>query len=99
MLLAYQSDSQVKAAFKDKPTLLYDNCTTQIYLGGQQYRNGGDGSPRVWVNGRRCSKAIGENTSRSWNEGGYGGQGQQANRGRTLIIPSPDGIFSSRMKS
>ncbi len=33
MLVAYQSDSQVQAAFKDKPTLLYDNCTTQIYLG------------------------------------------------------------------
>ena len=33
MLLAYQSDSQVQTAFKDKPTLLYDNCTTQIYLG------------------------------------------------------------------
>lgn len=33
LLLAYQSDSQVKAAFKDKPSLLYDNCSTTIYLG------------------------------------------------------------------
>ena len=41
MLLAYQSDSQVQTAFQDKPTLLYDNCTTQIYLGRQQHRNGG----------------------------------------------------------
>jgi type IV secretory pathway TraG/TraD family ATPase VirD4 len=33
LLLAYQSDSQVQAAFKDKPTLLFDNCGTQVYLG------------------------------------------------------------------
>ncbi len=33
LLLAYQSDSQVRAAFKDKPTLLYDNCSVQLYLG------------------------------------------------------------------
>ena len=33
LLLAYQSDSQIRTAFKDKPTLLYDNCSTQIYLG------------------------------------------------------------------
>ena len=31
-MLVYQSDSQVTSAFKDKPTLLYDNCSTQIYL-------------------------------------------------------------------
>ena len=40
MLLAYQSDSQVQTAFQDKPTLLYDNCTTQIYLGASSHRNG-----------------------------------------------------------
>ncbi len=33
LLLAYQSDSQVKAAFRDKPALIYDNCSIQIYLG------------------------------------------------------------------
>jgi type IV secretory pathway TraG/TraD family ATPase VirD4 len=38
LLLAYQSDSQVKAAFKDKPSLLYDNCTTQISLGTSSYK-------------------------------------------------------------
>lgn len=32
LLLAYQSDSQVKAAFEKEPTLVYDNCSTQIYL-------------------------------------------------------------------
>ena len=33
LILAYQSDAQVKAAFKDKPTLIYDNCSTSLYLG------------------------------------------------------------------
>lgn len=32
LVIACQSDSQVRAAFPDKPTLLYDNCSTQIYL-------------------------------------------------------------------
>jgi type IV secretion system protein VirD4 len=34
MLLAFQSDAQVTAAFPNKQTLLYDNATTQIYVGG-----------------------------------------------------------------
>ena len=52
MLVAYQSDSQVQAAFKDKPTLLYDNCTTQIYLGASSIKKALKGFPRVWGNGR-----------------------------------------------
>jgi type IV secretion system protein VirD4 len=65
LLLAYQSDSQVQAAFKDKPTLLYDNCGTQIYLGAGSIETA-----------ERISKSLGEwtqvvegyneNTSRSW---------------------------------
>jgi type IV secretion system protein VirD4 len=81
MLLVYQSDSQVKDAFKDKPTLLYDNCTTQIYLGASSIETA-----------ERISKSLGEwtqllegyseNSSRSWNEGGYqANQGQQVNQG------------------
>ena len=34
LLLAYQSDSQVRIAFRDKPTLIYDNSDAQLYLGG-----------------------------------------------------------------
>src|SRR5947209_1988928 len=49
LLMAYQSDSQIKAAFKDKPTLLYDNCTTQIYLGASSYETA-----------ERISKSLGE---------------------------------------
>ncbi|HEV3436522.1 MAG TPA: type IV secretory system conjugative DNA transfer family protein [Gemmata sp.] len=97
MLLAYQSDSQVRTAFKDKPTLLYDNCSTQIYLGASSIETA-----------ERISKSLGEwtqvlegygvNNSRSWNEGGSGpSQGQQLNQGssfnysvngRALLQPS-----------
>jgi type IV secretion system protein VirD4 len=66
MLLAYQSDAQVKTAFKDKPTLLYDNCGTQLYLGAGSIETA-----------ERISKSLGEwtqvvenyneTTSRTWN--------------------------------
>jgi type IV secretion system protein VirD4 len=80
MLLAYQSDSQVQAAFKDKPTLLYDNCTTQIYLGASSIETA-----------ERISKSLGEwtqtlegyaeNTGRSHSAGGPGNQSTTINRG------------------
>jgi len=84
MLLAYQSTSQVQSAFKDKPTLLYDNCTTQIYLGASSIETA-----------ERISKSLGEwtqvlegygentSTSHSWNEGG-GGANQQNSRGSSF---------------
>jgi type IV secretion system protein VirD4 len=49
LLLAYQSDSQVQSAFKDKPSLLYDNCSVQIYLGASSYETA-----------ERLSKSLGE---------------------------------------
>lgn len=49
LLLAYQSDSQVKAAFKDKPTLIYDNCSVQLYLGATSIESA-----------ERLSKSLGE---------------------------------------
>src|SRR5262249_32309579 len=50
LLLAYQSDSQVRTAFKDKPTLLYDNCSTHIYLGAAS----------SYESAERLSKSIGD---------------------------------------
>ena len=69
LLLAYQSDSQVQAAFKDKPTLLYDNCTTQIYLGASSIETAERISKSLgeWT---QVLEGFGENDSRSWNEGG-----------------------------
>jgi type IV secretion system protein VirD4 len=86
MLLAYQSDSQVKAAFKEQPNLLYDNCTTQIYLGASSIETA-----------ERISKSLGEwtqvlegfsennSSSRSWNEGGGGpSQNHQTSQGSSF---------------
>jgi type IV secretion system protein VirD4 len=81
ILLAYQSDSQVKTAFKDKPTLLYDNCTTQIYLGASSIETAERISKSLgeWT---QVVEGFGENASRSWNEGGSGpDRGQQVNQG------------------
>jgi type IV secretion system protein VirD4 len=52
LLLAYQSDSQVQTAFKDKPALLYDNCSTQIYLC----------PPSSYETAERISKMLGDYT-------------------------------------
>ena len=84
LLLAYQSDSQVQAAFKDKPTLLYDNCTTQIYLGASSIESAERISKSLgeWT---QVLEGFGENNSRSWNTGGAGPpQGQQVNHGNSF---------------
>jgi type IV secretion system protein VirD4 len=69
LLLAYQSDSQVKAAFKDKPTLIHDNCSTQLYL-----------APNSLETAQKISAMLGsytqlldnysENEGRSWQHSG-----------------------------
>jgi type IV secretion system protein VirD4 len=92
LVMAYQSDSQVKAAFKDKPTLLYDNCTTQIYLGASSFETA-----------ERISKSLGEwtqtvesygtNESRSSQDTQPGGQTSRGSNqnysqsGRALLRP------------
>ncbi len=68
LLAAYQSDAQARTAFKDKPTLLYDNCNAQIFLGASSIESA-----------ERISKCLGSYTqtvlgyggssSRSWNDG------------------------------
>jgi type IV secretion system protein VirD4 len=77
LLLAYQSDAQVRSAFKDKQTLLYDNCSTQIYLGASSFETA-----------ERISKSLGDWTqtvasygtteSRSHQEGSYDAHRQGA---------------------
>lgn len=73
LLLAYQSDSQIRTAFKDKPTLLYDNCHVQIYTGAAS----------SYETAERLSKSIGDWTqtlesygeSESWQPGSSSQQG------------------------
>ena len=81
LLLAYQSDAQVRAAFKDKPTLLYDNCATQVYLGAGSIESAERLSKSLgeWT---QVLEGYGQNNSRSWNLGSYSpGQGEQRSQG------------------
>ena len=49
ILLAYQSESQVRTAFRDKPTLIYDNCGTQIHMGpASSIRSCGKAQQESW---------------------------------------------------
>jgi type IV secretion system protein VirD4 len=85
ILLAYQSDSQVRTAFKDKPTLIYDNCDTQIYMGGANSYETAERLSTSLGDWTQMVEGYSENTSRSWNEGGYpSGQGQQVTKASTL---------------
>ena len=52
LLLAYQDESQIRTAFKDKPTLLFSNTDAQIYLGATSYETAGT----------RISKSCGDFT-------------------------------------
>jgi type IV secretion system protein VirD4 len=75
----------VQAAFKDKPTLLFDNCGTQVYLGAGSIETA-----------ERVSKSLGdwtqvlegynENTSRSWSSDWVcsSNSSQQLSRGNSL---------------
>jgi type IV secretion system protein VirD4 len=84
LLLAYQSDSQVKAAFKDKPTLLYDNCSTQIYLGASSLETAERISKSLgeWT---QVLEGYGDNTSSSRSYADTGpGQGHQVTHGSSF---------------
>lgn len=51
LVLVYQSDDQARAAFVGKPTLIHDNCDTQIYLGASSIETA-----------KRISESIGNYT-------------------------------------
>lgn len=83
LLLAYQSDSQVRAAFKDKPTLLYDNCSTQIHLGAASSYESAERLSKSIGDWTQVVESYGENESYSW-QPGASQQGGQASRGSSL---------------
>jgi type IV secretion system protein VirD4 len=93
LLLAYQSDSQVRAAFKDKPTLLYDNCATQIYLGAASSYESAERLSKSIGDWTQVVESYGENQSYSSQSGQQGGQSSRgSNRnysetGRALLRP------------
>jgi type IV secretion system protein VirD4 len=92
MLIAYQSDSQVQTAFKDKPTLLYDNCTTQLYLGASSIESA-ERISRSLGEWTQVLEGFGDNMTRT--QGGSGGDEQYSRsrsfnysvNGRALLRP------------
>jgi type IV secretion system protein VirD4 len=93
MLLVYQSDDQVKTAFRDKSSLIYDNTATQVYLGASSIETA-----------ERLSKMLGtwtqpiESYGDNWGvsqsnakEGGHsmsqGGSSNLAPQSRPLLFP------------
>lgn len=103
LLLAYQSESQVRAAFPNKPTLIHDNCDAIIYLC----------PPTGYETAEAISKRIGdmtqetssysENESRSWSHSWNQGESGQTSRscntnwavhGRALMKPEEIMVMS-----
>ncbi len=80
LLLAFQSDSQVKVAFKDKPTLLYDNCSTHIYLGGANSIETAERLSKSLGEWTQTVESYSENDSYSWSVGSKGEESSQKNR-------------------
>jgi type IV secretion system protein VirD4 len=74
LLLAYQSAAQVEAAFKDEKTLIYDNCSSQIWLL----------PPGSYETAERISKSCGDYTQwvmgKNTNKGGSESYGKEGSR-------------------
>jgi type IV secretion system protein VirD4 len=84
LLLAYQSDSQIVAAFQRKPTLLYDNCSTQIYLGAASSYETAERLSKSLGDWTQVVEQYGESESYSWQQGGASQSGGQMSRGSSL---------------
>jgi type IV secretion system protein VirD4 len=84
LLMAYQSDTQITATFKNKPTLLYDNCSTQIYLGAASSYETAERLSKSLGEWTQVLENYGENESRSWSQGGDSQQNGQTSRGSSL---------------
>jgi type IV secretion system protein VirD4 len=81
LLLAYQSDTQVRTAFKGKPTLLYDNCSTQIFLGAAGNYESAEWLSKSLGDWTQVVESYGENESDSCQQGGESPQSRQTSRG------------------
>jgi type IV secretion system protein VirD4 len=83
LVLAYQSFSQITAAFKDKPTLLFDNAGTLVHLGAASGYEGADRLSKTIGDMTQVIESYGENESRS-QSGGASQQGGQVSRGSSV---------------
>jgi type IV secretion system protein VirD4 len=83
MMLVYQSDSQVKTAFRDEPSLLYDNCSTQIYLGASSIETA-ERLSKMLGSWTQTVLSLGDTWGHSRSEGGD--RGHQASWGGSLNL-------------
>ena len=65
MCLIYQSAAQVEAAFKDKKTLVYDNCDVSIWLKPNSYETA-DRISKMLGNYTESVNSLGTNAGNSW---------------------------------
>ena len=82
LVLVYQSPSQFTAAFKDKPTLIPDNCAAQIHLGAASSYESAERLSKTLGDWTQVLEGYSENESRSWQPGGSSQQGGQDSRTR-----------------
>ncbi len=81
LLLVYQSESQVRAAFRDQPSLIQDNCSTHVHIGAADLEDAEKTSKKLgeWT---QAVESGGDNDSTGWQEGGMNSHdGRQQNRG------------------
>ena len=81
LLLAYQSDSQVRTAFKDKPTLIHDNCGTVIHMGPLGNYQDAETLSKSLGDWTQVVENDGDNWSRSVSTGSAGNSGQMSRGG------------------
>ena len=84
LVLGYQSFSQITAAFKNKPTLLFDNAATLVHLGAASSFEGADRLSKTIGEWTQVVEQYGENESCSWQSGSASQQGGQMSRGSSL---------------
>jgi len=82
LLLAYQSDSQVRVAFKDKPTLIHDNVSVQIQMGPPSSYEVAERISESLGDWTQVVDSYGENSGRSSNTGG--GSGGSVSSGHSM---------------
>jgi len=95
LLLAYQSDSQVRAAFEKKPTLIYDNTDVQLYVGGASGYETAERISKMLGDATITVESAGSNGSTTWQTGGTGDSRNQSQswsrnwseHGRPLLRP------------
>jgi type IV secretion system protein VirD4 len=84
LVLGYQSFSQITDAFKNKPTLLFDNAGTLVHLGAASSYEGADRLSKTIGEWTQVVEQYGENESYSWQSGSGSQQGGQMSHGSSL---------------